>query len=115
MATAAAMIPLAHGAAMGILVFTLAGFACSAFFPLTVNAAIAVDPQQGEKISSAMTAALMLGVGLGSFTVGPLRGSLSIGQIYATSALYPLSALALALWSRRADRTVPEGATTDET
>src|SRR5262249_8278810 len=94
-------IPSARDAVSGIIVFTLSGLACSAFFPLTVSAAVAVDPARGERIASAMTAALMLGVGLGSFTVGPLRAALSIGRIYSLSAIYPLSALALALVSRR--------------
>jgi predicted MFS family arabinose efflux permease len=96
MAVAAVVIPLSHGAVSGIIAFCIAGFGCSAFFPLTVHSAVATDPPRGEWISSAMTAALMLGVGLGSFTVGPLRSVCSIGQIYLLSALYPLSALALA-------------------
>lgn len=101
MATAATAIPSARDAVSGIVVFTLSGLACSAFFPLTVSAAVAVDPTRSERIASAMTAALMLGVGLGSFTVGPLRGAFSIARIYSLSAIYPLSALALALASRR--------------
>jgi predicted MFS family arabinose efflux permease len=99
MAGAAVIIPLGHGAVAGILAFSIAGFGCSAFFPLTVHSAVATDPARGEWISSAMTAALMLGVGLGSFTVGPLRSVCSIGQIYLLSALYPLSALALAFFA----------------
>ncbi len=101
MMAAATAIPSARDAVSGIVVFTLSGLACSAFFPLTVSAAVAMDPERGERIASTMTAALMLGVGLGSFTVGPLRGAFSIARIYSLSALYPLSALALALLSRR--------------
>jgi predicted MFS family arabinose efflux permease len=101
MAASATAIPSARDAVSGVIVFTLSGLACSAFFPLTVSAAVAVDPAHAERIASAMTAALMLGVGLGSFTVGPLRSVFSIARIYSLSALYPLSALALALVSRR--------------
>ena len=100
MAAAAMLIPASQGATSGILAFALAGLGCSAFFPLTVHAATSVDPSRGEWISSAMTAALMLGVGLGSFTVGPLRAACTIGKIYLLSTLYPLSALALAAFSR---------------
>jgi predicted MFS family arabinose efflux permease len=106
---------VANTALAGIFVFSLAGLACSAFFPLTVSAAVSVDPRRADEIASAMTAALMIGVGLGSFTVGPLRETLSIAQIYRTSALYPCAALALALVStRRAARTLPNIVVADE-
>lgn len=106
MAASAALIPAANGAIAGILVFTLAGLSCSAFFPLTVSAAVRVDSRRADAIASAMTAALMLGVGLGSFTVGPLRETLSIAQIYRASAVYPCAAFVLALLAARG--TAPE-------
>jgi predicted MFS family arabinose efflux permease len=112
MAGAAVGIPLSHGPVSGILAFSIAGVGCSAFFPLTVHSAVATDPARGERISSAMTAALMLGVGLGSFTVGPLRSVCSIGQVYLLSALYPLSALALAFFAPANGATEPRSVQT---
>jgi hypothetical protein len=45
----------------------------------------------------------MVGVGLGSFLIGPLRASLTLAQLYTRSAAYPLAALALiaVLFARR--------------
>ncbi len=44
-----------------------------------------------------MTAALMVGAGLASFAIGPLRALLPIGTIYQLSCVYPLCAGLLAL------------------
>jgi hypothetical protein len=45
-----------------------------------------------------MIAALMLGVGIGSFVVGPLRGWLAFENLYRLSALYPAAVLGIATW-----------------
>lgn len=44
-----------------------------------------------------VVAALMLGIGVGSFVVGPLRELLPFDQLYRLSGLYPALALTLAL------------------
>ncbi len=44
-----------------------------------------------------MIASLMIGVGVGSFVIGPLRSSLSLERLYQYSALYPAAAFILAL------------------
>lgn len=53
-----------------------------------------------------MIAALMIGVGLGSFVISPLRQWLTLEQLYQGSTIYPLAALALAFlavqWRPRA-------------
>ncbi|MGQ0658995.1 MAG: hypothetical protein ACT4NU_13075 [Chromatiales bacterium] len=54
-----------------------------------------------------MIAALMLGVGIGTFVVAPLRGSLPLAELYLLSALYPLTALVLAFVTLRVRWTRP--------
>ena len=77
----------------GVLAFGFAGLACSGFFPLTVALASSRFPEHAAWISSMMIAALMFGVGIASFSIGPLRGSLALAGIYRLSALYPALAL----------------------
>jgi fucose permease len=96
------LLPYARGATTGIGLFCAAGLASSAFFPLTVAIANARYPGQEALVSSVLTAALMLGVGAGSFTLGALREDLSFDEIYRLSALYPLFAFALGALSATA-------------
>jgi fucose permease len=91
------LLPFASGAASGIALFGLAGLACSAVFPLTITLVSRAYPRQVEWVSSMMIAALMLGVGLGSFAFGPLLEFLPFDQLYRLSALYPAAALVLAM------------------
>jgi fucose permease len=91
------LLPRVDSAAGGIATFALAGLACSAFFPLTIAIASERFPQHVAWISSMMVAALMAGVGLGSFAVGPLRAWLSMEQLYQTSAAYPAAVLVLVM------------------
>ena len=91
------LLPLADGATMGIGLFALAGLGCSAFFPLTITLISRAYPEHVAWASSMMIAALMLGVGAGSFVFGPLRETFSFETIYRASALYPLVALAAAV------------------
>lgn len=79
----------------GLALFALAGLACSAFFPLTIALASRRFEPNTAWVSSMLTAALMLGVGLGPFAVGALREAVSLENLYQLSALYPLLALAL--------------------
>jgi predicted MFS family arabinose efflux permease len=52
-----------------------------------------------------MIAALMVGVGLGSFAIGTLRQALTFEDLYRLSAIYPAAALCLGLTVlRRADK-----------
>ena len=51
-----------------------------------------------------MVAALMLGVGVASFVIGPLRAVLSLESLYRYSCAYPLAALGVALWVLRPRR-----------
>lgn len=94
------LLPQVQGPASGIAAFTLAGLACSAFFPLTIGLVSARFPQHVGWVSSMMIAALMVGVGLGSFLVGPLRSVLSMEALYQVSSAYPVAVLLLSLLLR---------------
>lgn len=98
------LLPDADTAARGLGLFALAGLACSAFFPLTIALASERFPEHVAWVSSMLIAALMVGVGLGSFLIGLLREWLSLEQLYPLSAAYPTAVIALALWLIRSQR-----------
>ena len=89
------LMPHADSAARGIGFFALAGLTCSGVFPLTVALVSNRFENDVAWVSSMMIAALMLGVGLGSFVIGPLHAWLSLERLYQVSAVYPLAALIL--------------------
>lgn len=89
------ILPLVQTPKLGMAAFALAGFACSAFFPLSVSLAASHFEGGAARASALLTAALMIGVGIGSFVIGPLRSASSISTLYRVSALYPLVAFAL--------------------
>jgi predicted MFS family arabinose efflux permease len=91
------LLPMTQSAAGGIALFALAGLACSAFFPLTVGMVSRLFPESAALVSSLMIAALMLGVGIGSFIIGPLRAGLPLERLYLYSAGYPAGAFILAV------------------
>jgi fucose permease len=88
-------LPFARDPLSGIGLFALAGLACSAFFPLTITLASERFPEHVAAVSSMLIAALMIGVGAGSFAIGALRQHLSFEELYRLSALYPVLALCL--------------------
>ncbi|NBB87682.1 MAG: MFS transporter [Bacteroidetes bacterium] len=90
------LLPHAETATAGIALFGLAGLGCSAFFPLTITLISKCFPEHVSWVSSMMIAALMTGVGIGSFVFGPLRAVFSFEQLYQISALYPALALVAA-------------------
>lgn len=91
------LLPSANSALSGILLFAFAGLACSSFFPITVGLASRRFAADAPFVSSLMIAALMTGVGIGSYVIGPLRASMPLVRLYQLSAAYPAGALALAL------------------
>lgn len=98
------LLPYANSPALGMALFAFAGLACSAFFPLTISLISARFPNQVAWVSSVMIAALMVGVGLGSFVIGSLREWLPLERLYQVSAAYPIAVLSLALLSLRGNR-----------
>ena len=97
MGAAFLLLPFAEGAALGIGLFAVAGLGCSAFFPLLITMIGRAFPEHVAWSSSMMIAALMLGVGAGSFIFGPLRSAFSFGALYQFSTLYPVVALLAAV------------------
>jgi fucose permease len=90
-------LPMVSGPATGVAAFVLAGLSASAFFPLTVAIASDCYPDKTAVVASLLTAALMVGVGAGSFLLGALRESLPFDTLYRVSALYPAAAGTLGL------------------
>lgn len=107
MAAVFLLLPCATGAVSGILLFVLAGFACSAFFPLTVAIASTRFPGQEPLVGSLLTAALMIGVGGGSFAVGALRNVATFESMYRASIAYPVAAFLLGLMLITASKQAP--------
>jgi hypothetical protein len=59
-----------------------------------------------------LTAAMMIGVGIGSYAIGALRTSLTITTLYRYSIIYPVLLLALFVVAVRQQRTgVPSAIT----
>ena len=101
MAGAFFVIPRIDTPVGAIAGFAFAGLACSAFFPLMVAVGSNQYPYAISWLASMLTAALMFGVGVGSYAIGALVDSIPLERIYYVSALYPAIALLLILFSRR--------------
>jgi predicted MFS family arabinose efflux permease len=97
-------LPYADTPLLGIGLFALAGLACSAFFPLSIGIVSARFRAHGPWVASMMIAALMAGVGLGSYAVGLLRDVFAMETLYRLSVIYPLLALGLAALALRQRR-----------
>jgi len=97
MVAAFLLVPTIGGPLSGIGLFAFAGLACSAFFPLSVTLASERFPRHVAWVSSMLIAALMVGVGLGSYVIGSLREMLDLSMLYRFSAGYPVAVLILAL------------------
>jgi predicted MFS family arabinose efflux permease len=92
----------AQGTAGALLAFGFAGLACSAVFPLLLSLGSAEFPERTPQVSAIFSAAVLAGISVGSFAVGPLRGVLGLERIYAISALGPLIlAILVVLMARR--------------
>lgn len=86
-------LPHVSSHATALLGFALAGLACSAFFPMLVGFAADPHPKHVSWIASMLTAAMMLGVGIGSYAVGAFRSVVSLPDLYRSSAIYPILVL----------------------
>jgi len=91
------LLPYADTPTRGIAGFALAGLACSAFFPLSIGLASQRFENHVPWVSSMLIAALMVGVGLGSWLVGLLRDAVAMEQLYRLSTFYPVAALLLGI------------------
>jgi predicted MFS family arabinose efflux permease len=95
MSLAFLLVSRAHGAVGALLAFGFAGLACSAIFPLLLSLGSADFPERTPQVSAIFSAAVLAGISVGSFAVGPLRGVLGLERIYAFSAIGPLVMAAL--------------------
>jgi fucose permease len=77
--------------------FAIAGLSCSAFFPMLVAFTAARTPAAISWIASMLTAAMMVGVGIGSYAVGALRGSTPIAGLYTQAIVVPAACLVCVL------------------
>jgi Fucose permease len=91
------IIPRADAPTASVAAFAFAGLACSGFYPLTIALASAAFPREVAWVSSMLIAALMIGVGAGTFAIGALRAFVTFDAIYRVSALLPLVLVVLAL------------------
>jgi fucose permease len=91
------LLPYADTSLRGIAGFALAGLACSAFFPLSIGLASQRFSRHVPWVSSMLIAALMVGVGLGSYVIGLLREAIAMEQLYRLSTFYPVVVLLLGL------------------
>jgi fucose permease len=95
------LLPYADTPARGIAGFALAGLACSAFFPLSIGLASQRFERHVPWVSSMLIAALMVGVGLGSYVIGLLLETVAMEQLYRLSTLYPALVLLLGFQALR--------------
>lgn len=97
-------LPQVSSATGAVIGFAAAGLACSAFFPMLVAFAAGPFPSAVSWIASMLTAAMMVGVGIGSYGIGALKGGGSIASLYQVAVIAPLLALALVVMARRPRR-----------
>jgi len=101
MAGASLLLPGANTAGRGLALFGLAGLGCSAFYPLTIGLASRRFPDHVAWVTAMTFAALVAGIGVGSFLVGVLRAQMDLAHLYSWSAACPLLALCLTRWAKR--------------
>jgi predicted MFS family arabinose efflux permease len=104
MAAGALLVPLVNGPVLAVAFFALGGLGCGAVFPLSVALASRRFPAHRAFVSSLQFAALVSGLGVGSFGAGLLRSLAPLGSIYQLGAAAPLVAGALALLALREGR-----------
>jgi MFS family permease len=95
-------IPRVHGAVGSIVMYGFAGLACSAFLPLSIGFAQEEFSQIVEVVSGGIMAAYMLGYGIASFGVGPMREmGISLSTTYTSSGVLPVGMTILAFFLTR--------------
>ncbi len=84
--------------AYGILVFGIAGLACSGFLPLTISFAGGEFPSLSAVTAGEVIAFYQLGYGVAAFGIGPLHGvvGLSLATIFAAGSIVALPLAVLA-------------------
>jgi MFS transporter, FHS family, glucose/mannose:H+ symporter len=97
----------------GIIVFGLAGLACSGFLPLSISFAGGEFPQLSAVMAGGLIAFYQLGYGVAAFGIGPLQGlfGLSFSTVFAAGSMVaaPIIVIAwLIIRPTRNTRAAPE-------
>jgi MFS family permease len=80
-----------RGGADSLARFAFAGICCSALYPLLLALTSADFPERTPQVSALFSAMTILGLAIGCFAVGPLRGPLTLARIYRYSAGWPMA------------------------
>lgn len=83
-------ILLASSLADFILIFTIAGFGCSACFPALVALSSRYQPEKVSVNAAILTGIMMAGTGIGAFGTGVLLQRISLDTLLASVAVLPL-------------------------
>jgi predicted MFS family arabinose efflux permease len=84
------LVATSSGPLGSVLAFAAAGLFCSALFPLLFVLAADELPARGPQVSGIFSAAVLAGLAVGAFGVGPLRAPLGLERIYLMSSIIPL-------------------------
>jgi predicted MFS family arabinose efflux permease len=105
MTIAFCLLPSADGAIGLIGAFAFAGATCSAYFPMLVAYAAGAFPQRVAWVASMMITAQMVGIGLGTYVIGLIKGTASITSLYYAATALPAATLLLIVLGRHAAAT----------
>lgn len=103
-------VTMANSSITGILLFALAGFSCSAFFPLTFSFAQKGFESIAERVSGWVMASYMLGYGVAAYGIGKIveLTHASLGSWYLNSTFIAMGIVYLSflLTQKRSDPSV---------
>ena len=93
-----------QGETGGIIVFGLAGLACSAFLPLSISFGGDEFPRLSAVMAGELIAFYQLGYGVAAFGIGPLRDliGLSFSTIFAAGSIVAVPLVVIAAFLIRA-------------
>jgi fucose permease len=89
------------GDARAYLVYALAGLACSGIFPLLLGLATDETPRRAPLVTALFSAAVVLGLAVGGFGLGPLRSLLPLQAMYRSLSVAAALTLVLVLFLLR--------------
>jgi MFS family permease len=90
----------------GIVIFALAGLACSGFFPMTIGYGETTFPELVTIAAGWLIAAYQLGYGIAAFGAGALEHTISLSVIFAAVAVLAAAMALVATRVVRAERQV---------
>jgi fucose permease len=105
--------PAVDSAAGGIVLFALAGLACSGFFPMTVGYGESRFPGIVVVAAGWLIAAYQIGYGLAAFGGGALQDVVSLTTLFRITAVLTIGMGLLASVIARQQRNVPSPTTAD--